>query len=581
MAAVDSLLEPVAVTDKHLFCVEMMKRLDIQRRNEQFCDVILEVGSGDDRARLKAHRIVLCAASPFFHNALNSDMKEKKGVIRLEETSRAVMEDLLEYLYTGHVDISEANACNLLAAADYFIIPSLKNLCGKVILQGMSLTNCVAAYCLSLKYQCEEIKKDSRDFIHANFVAVAETEDFLNLSKEELVEWISSDEIIVKGEEEVFEVLKKWATRNKSRKKSFNDLFGHIRCIYVPRDYLSNVILSDPMVKNNRDCSNLALDAMKLMFSGQEECYFAQAPRNCLKRHEDAIVACGVKNTWCYISSQKQWYKLADMLSKRIFWSPNVSPCQGKLFRIGSSNGNPAECYDTLVNSWSPLRSFQQSIKFCTVVTFQGLLHVIGGVDEDDNRLSSVQRYNPGTNLWQEMPSLSSPRSSSCAVSDGSHLYVIGGNTNSGCVKTAERFDPQDKAWSGIASTLEKRNCAGGAAVNHKVFVFGGIENATALNASFCEMYYPAVDEWNSIVIAVAPTSSFISVVSFKGEIFVSGDFQPDDPAEIVSTCKLYIYDTVTNEWTCCSAFPKAAEGFSISSLRIPKEILATCEVFS
>ena len=36
---------------------------------------------------MKAQRIVLCAASPFFFNALSSDMKEKKrGVIRFFET---------------------------------------------------------------------------------------------------------------------------------------------------------------------------------------------------------------------------------------------------------------------------------------------------------------------------------------------------------------------------------------------------------------------------------------------------------------------------------------------------------------
>lgn len=61
----------------------MMKRLDSQRRDELFCDVIVEVGSGDDQGRLKAHRVVLCAASLFFFNALNSDMKEKnEGVVR-------------------------------------------------------------------------------------------------------------------------------------------------------------------------------------------------------------------------------------------------------------------------------------------------------------------------------------------------------------------------------------------------------------------------------------------------------------------------------------------------------------------
>ena len=35
---------------------------------------------------------------------------------------------------------------------------------------------------------------------------------------------------------------------------------------------------------------------MKMMFSRQEECYFAQVPRNCLKTYEDTIVACGEEN---------------------------------------------------------------------------------------------------------------------------------------------------------------------------------------------------------------------------------------------------------------------------------------------
>ena len=106
---------PIKKTEMKDFCVEIMKRLNVQRKNEQFSDVVLEVGSGDDLARLKAHRIVLCAASPFFYNALNSDMKEKnEGVIRLENTSKAAMEELLEYVYTGHVGLTQSKAFDLL-----------------------------------------------------------------------------------------------------------------------------------------------------------------------------------------------------------------------------------------------------------------------------------------------------------------------------------------------------------------------------------------------------------------------------------------------------------------------------------
>jgi len=418
----DYILEPITETDERNFCVEMMKRLDIQRRNEQFCDVILEVGSGDDQARLKAHRVVLCAASPFFNNALNSDMKEKKeGMIRLEETSKAVMEEVLEYLYTGHVDISENTSANfdLIAAADYFVIPSLKTLCGKGIFKTLALCNCVSIYYFASKYRCEELQKGANDFILANFVAVAETEDFLNLTSKEVEKWISSDKIIVEGEEEVFEVVVKWMERNESQKQNFYELFRHIRCVYLPRVYLLNVVLRDPLVKNNVDCSNCAQDAMKMVFGGGEECYFAQSPRNCLKTLETAIVACGENSTLCYIPPEDKWYKLSRMLSRRNFFSQAISVCQGKLFSIGGNrDGCPAERYDPVTNTWSLVESFKQRLKFCTAVTFQGLLYVMGGVEQNENEcLNTVQRYNPDTNLWQVVSPLSSPRSSVCALS--------------------------------------------------------------------------------------------------------------------------------------------------------------------
>ena len=92
--------EAITYTGAEQYGLEVMKRLDIQRRSEEFCDVILNVGSGIHQARLKAHRNVLSAASPFFYNALNSDMKEKEeGVISLEETSKTIMDGVLEYMY--------------------------------------------------------------------------------------------------------------------------------------------------------------------------------------------------------------------------------------------------------------------------------------------------------------------------------------------------------------------------------------------------------------------------------------------------------------------------------------------------
>ena len=68
------------------------------------CDITLVAKEGKE---FKAHRNVLSAVSPFFARLFQSEMKEKKeGIIRFEEISASILEGVLEFIYTGHVEIS-------------------------------------------------------------------------------------------------------------------------------------------------------------------------------------------------------------------------------------------------------------------------------------------------------------------------------------------------------------------------------------------------------------------------------------------------------------------------------------------
>ena len=423
----ESLLEPITDNEEHSFCTEMMKRLDIQRRNELFCDVILEVGSGDDQARVTAHRNVLCAASPFFYNALNSDMKEKKeGVIRLEEMSKASMEEVLDYLYTGHVEISKENAFELFAQADYFLIPSLKALSSKFILQTLDLSNCIMAYYFAIKYQWEELQNGARDFILANFVAVAGTEDFLNLSSKEMEEWISSDKIIISEEEEVFQVIVKWKENGNKEDVDFLQLLRHVRCIYLSRSYVFSIILQHPLVKANTACTDFVLDAMKEVASGTDECFISQAPRDCLKTHENVIVVCGTRHTCCYLPLEDEVYELARMPSKRNPRFYSMSSLHSKLFIIGGCtdrSSSVVECFEPTHNRWVPAKA-PGIVEKSATASLQGFLYIVGGLDNSNEPISTVQKYNPDTNQWQEVSPLSSPRSRVCAVADGNNFFT-------------------------------------------------------------------------------------------------------------------------------------------------------------
>ena len=574
----DSSWEPIKETDMQQFCVEMMKRLDIQRRNEQFCDVVLEVCNGEDLARFKAHRIVLCAASPFFYSALNRDMKEsKEGLIRLEDTSKIAIEELLEYLYTGHVNVTQHNAFDLFKTADFLVIPSLKEVSSKFIIQTLSSSNCLMLYYLALNYRCIELQEKARDFIYANFTRVVEHEDFLNLTLKEVEEWILSDEIRVRGEEDVFQAIVKWTEkRGRGDREKFFELFRHVRLIYLSRNYVLNEIFPHPMVTDDKACTAFVLDAMKEVSSGSEECFFAQAPRNCLKTTEDCLVVCGVgKRTLCYLPAENKWYDMAEKTKSTGYY--HVSASHGKLYSSNRPGPDQAmERFDPVINSWAPLMCYSglMSNHLTTVVNFQGFLYVIGG-EEDEEAVSSVHKYNPDANLWQEVAPMNVSRNAVCAVADKETIYANGGRANKQMLDVVERFDSKLNSWCRVASMLEKKALSSGTVLNSRVFLFGGFFSASPqlVVSSSIEMYDPTSNMWTAIQGTSAPTR-FFSVTSFKGDVYVIGKRNQDS-----SDSFLQIFDVDKNEWKHCANVPHMLSPIALSPLRIPRDILKTCKI--
>ena len=571
--SVDLASEPISETERQKYCVEMMQRLNIQRRNEDSCDLILEVGSGDDRARLKAHRNVLCAASPFFYNALNTEMKEKKeGVIRLEEASKGLMEDILEYLYTGNVYISERNAVDLLAMADYLIIPSLKVKSCEVITQSMSHTNCLLFYYAAMRYQCTGLQERTRNFIFANFMSVTGTDDFLELSRKQVEEWISRDEIKVKSEEEVFQVIVKWMEgREIGEHKEFFQLLRHVRLMHVPRNYVLSNILPHPLVKGSETCTAFALDSTMTTSLKSS----SRPPRNCLKTCEDGLFTIWQEKSFCYLPSENKWHEMCNLLSKK-----NCYPCSsavvcGKLY-VSVEEHRIIERYDPFSNSWVSLMSNRgvDTYERLALANFQGSLFAVGG-KTSDQVVNKVQKYNPDTDLWQEVAPMSVARAGVCVVADESSMYAIGGWSRIGVLNVVEKYDPQRNSWSKVASTREKKAYCCGVLVDSKVFLFGGVKRKVpAIISTLIEIYDPVSDGWTSVQNTFL-RSIPISAVSLKEEIFVL--VRKKENERVIH--QVNIYHGETNEWKLCAIAPTGVQLCSLAPLKIPRDILTTCKV--
>ena len=163
-------LPAISDTEQAAFCVELAKRLNMQRRQDHLCDITLMTKDGKE---FKAHRNVLSAASPFFSKLLESNMKEnREGIVRFEDISATVMEDVLEFIYTGSAEVTQENSKDLIATANYLLISGLKKLSGRFLEQQMSTSNCISTFYFAEMNQCDELITNTRKFIHANFASV-------------------------------------------------------------------------------------------------------------------------------------------------------------------------------------------------------------------------------------------------------------------------------------------------------------------------------------------------------------------------------------------------------------------------
>jgi len=214
-------------------------------------------------------------------------------------------------MYTGTVEVTQENSKDLIAAANYLLIPRLKNLSGQFLERQISKSNCISTFYFAEMYQCYELITNTRKFIHANFASVAEIDEFLNLEAKEVERWISSDDISVAVEADVFKIVLKWIEEDKCERKAwFEQLFRHMRLAFLSRDFLIDLVINE-LVEENFDCFKLLSKAIKLTGISSEE-NLSQSLRKGLETR--AIVACGGKCTLCYLSEKDEWKCLADGL---------------------------------------------------------------------------------------------------------------------------------------------------------------------------------------------------------------------------------------------------------------------------
>ncbi|VDL76632.1 unnamed protein product [Nippostrongylus brasiliensis] len=121
---------------------EVLSKMASFRESGTFCDVILEADSSSkDKSEptsstsVRAHKLVLAAASPYFRETLSrgSFVDSKEIRIVVEDIDGKTLRVLVDYMYTGSLNINEKNVRVLFAAAEILHLDFIRSECSSVL----------------------------------------------------------------------------------------------------------------------------------------------------------------------------------------------------------------------------------------------------------------------------------------------------------------------------------------------------------------------------------------------------------------------------------------------------------------
>ncbi|KHJ45330.1 BTB/POZ domain protein [Trichuris suis] len=210
-------------SEKHPLSV--LENMYNMRKQRELCDVVILVGT----KRIYAHRVVLGACSPYFRAMFTTEMAESRQTeVTIKDVDENALEMLIDFCYTSSIVIEESNVQQLLPAACLMQMQEIQDVCCDFLKKQLDPTNCLGIRAFADTHSCRDLLRIANRFTQHNFqevlmlfhklvkvficfhFKVMETEEFMLLPVEQLCEIISSDELNVRSEEQVFKACMAW-----------------------------------------------------------------------------------------------------------------------------------------------------------------------------------------------------------------------------------------------------------------------------------------------------------------------------------------------------------------------------------
>ncbi|XP_070601893.1 actin-binding protein IPP [Erythrolamprus reginae] len=501
----------------------LLAQINKLRCGQHFCDVQLQVGEG----AYKVHRLVLAASSSYFAALFAGGMKESsKDVVQILGVDANIFQILLEFIYTGIVSINENNVQELIVAADMFQLSEVVDLCCEFLKGQIDPMNCIGLFQFAEQIACHDLLEFSENYIHAHFLEVHNGDEFLALTKDQLIKILRSEDLSIEDEYQVFMAAMQWILKDSGkRKKHVVEILDAVRFPLLSPQRLLKYIegISDFSLR-------VALQTLL-----KEYCEVGPSPK------ENKMSS--------FLQATKT--RPRRKARKYIYAIGGYTRLQGGRW----SDSRALSCverFDTFSQYWTTVSSLHQARSGLGVTVVGGMVYAIGG-EKDSMIFDCTERYDPITKQWAAVASMNHPRCGLGVCTTYGTIYALGGWVGAEIGTSVERFDPEENTWEIVGSMAVPRYNFGCCEIRGLIYAVGGIGNEE-IELCSVEVYDPLSKRWSTLP-EMGTRRAYLGVATLNDCIYAVGGWNETQGA--LSTVEKYSFEE--EKWT------------DVASMKVPR----------
>ena len=220
-----------------------------------------------------------------------------------------------------------------------------------------------------------------------------------------------------------------------------------------------------------------------------------------------------------------------------------------KIYFVGGLNGsgakNIAERYDPSTNNWELLTSMSVPRERIASATLNGKLYAIGGVD-----LSSVEIFDPINGNWTAGVSLPSKLQDGTSITVDGKIYLIGGrNSSNKNLNQVLCFDPSANQWLAKANMPTARHGHKLVWFENRIWAIGGMDRSTLKKV---ESYDPNTDSWQDEA-SLTITRNWPVAWIVNGQIYAGAGAENSSIKNSIE-----VYNPITKQWSNSGNIPES-----------------------